>query len=56
MLIDPTNMALTWIELLERAGAEMLLYTMACEPVMEGDAIRGVVLENKSGRSAALAR
>lgn len=56
VLIDPTNMALTWIELLERAGAEMLLYTMACEPVMEGDAIRGVVLENKSGRSAALAR
>ena len=54
--IDPTNHTLTWIELLEKAGAQMLMYTMACQPIMEGDTIKGVVVENKGGRSAILAR
>jgi len=53
--IDTTHHILTWIELLEKAGAEMLMYTFASEPIMEGDTIRGVILQNKSGRSAALA-
>lgn len=54
--IDPTNHILTWIELLENAGAEMLMYTMASEPIMEGDTVKGVVVENKGGRSAILAK
>ena len=54
--IDPTNHTLTWIELLEKAGAQMLMYTMACQPIMEGDTIKGVVVENKGGRSAILAK
>jgi len=54
--IDPTNHILTWIELLENAGAEMLMYTMASEPIMDGDTIKGVVVENKGGRSAILAK
>ena len=54
--IDPTNHILTWIDLLEKAGAEMLMYTMACQPVMEGDAIKGVIVENKGGSSAILAK
>ena len=31
--IDPTQHILTWIDLLEAAGAEMLMYTFACEPI-----------------------
>ncbi len=54
--IDPANMTLTWIELIERAGAEMLMYTMAAEPVMEGDTVKGVIVQNKSGRSAIMAK
>ena len=54
--IDPTNHILTWIELLENAGAEMLFYTMACMPIVENDTVKGCVVENKSGRSAILAK
>ncbi len=56
VMIDPTNMTLTWIELLEKAGAEMLMYTTAADPIMEGDAIKGVIVQNKSGRSAILSK
>ena len=55
-VIDPTSMTLTWIELLEEAGADLLLYTMACEAVVEDGKIRGVILQNKSGRSAVFAK
>lgn len=53
--IDPTQMTLSWIELLEEAGTELLLYTMACVPVMEENCVKGVIIQNKSGRSAILA-
>ena len=54
--IDPANHILTWIELLEQSGAEMLMYTMACQPIMDNDTIKGVIVENKSGRSAILSK
>src|SRR5699024_8593323 len=36
--------------------ADLLLYTMACEAVVEDGKIRGVILQNKSGRSAVFAK
>lgn len=54
--IDPTNHIVTWIEMLEKAGAEMLMYTFAAEPIMEGDTIKGAIVQNKTGRSAILAK
>lgn len=54
--IDPINQILTWIEMLEKAGAEILMYTFACEPVMERETIKGVIVQNKTGRSAILAK
>lgn len=53
--IDPVQMTLVWIELLEEAGAELLLYTMACEPIMKGNCVKGIIIQNKSGRSAIFA-
>lgn len=38
------------------AGAEILLHTSVTDAIMEGDAIRGVVIENKSGRQAVTAK
>jgi hypothetical protein len=38
------------------AGIEPLLHCLAVEPVMEGDVIRGVITESKSGRQALLAQ
>lgn len=55
ILIDPANMTLVWIEMLEEAGAKMLFYTMACEPIVEDGTVKGVIVENKSGRYAILA-
>lgn len=43
-------------ELVLEAGAEMLLHTMIVDAVMEGNQLRGVVIENKSGRQVILAK
>lgn len=43
-------------ELLEEAGVEVVFDTAFCAPLMEGDAVRGVLVENKSGRSCYLAK
>jgi len=39
-------------ELLEQAGVDLWLDTLACVPIMEGDRVAGVEVENKSGRGA----
>lgn len=41
---------------LEEAGAEMLLNTYAVDAVVRDGAVRGVIVENKSGRQAILAK
>lgn len=56
VVIDPTSMALAWIELLEEAGAQLLLYTMACGAIVEEGRVKGVIIQNKGGRSAILAK
>lgn len=42
--------------LVEEAGVHPMLHRMFVAPVMEGDAIRGVIVESKAGREAILAR
>jgi hypothetical protein len=41
-------------ELVKEAGVDPLLHCLVTEPVMDGDTIRGVVTESKSGRQAIL--
>jgi hypothetical protein len=43
------------MEMLLEAGADVLVYTWASEPLINGDKIEGVIIENKSGRQAILA-
>ena len=43
-------------QMLDEAGVEVLYYTWIADCVREGDRVRGVVLESKSGREAVLAR
>ena len=38
------------------SGAEMLLHCWVTEPIMEGNQVKGVFLETKSGRQAVLAK
>ena len=37
-------------QLVKEAGAEILLHTWASEAVMEGDRLKGLIVQNKSGR------
>jgi hypothetical protein len=38
------------------AGVNVLFYTLAAGTLMDGNSVRGVIIENKSGRSAVLAK
>lgn len=42
-------------QMVQEAGAEILLHTWVSEAVMEGNRIRGVIVQNKSGRQMILA-
>lgn len=53
---DPTQMALLLDELVLAENIDVLLYTIATEPIMDGDAIKGVMVVNKSGTQAILAK
>lgn len=39
-------------ELLEQEGVEIIYDTVFCKPIMEGNCVTGVIVENKSGRYA----
>ena len=41
--IDPEMLTLTYIEMLEEAGVDTLLYTNVCDVLMEGDKIGSVI-------------
>lgn len=52
---SPASFALALDEALVQAGVEVWLDTLVCAAVMEGDTLRGVEIENKSGRGTLLA-
>lgn len=53
---DVETYKLVALETLMEAGAELLLYTTVSTPLVGKDGIEGVVIENKSGRQAILAK
>jgi ribulose 1,5-bisphosphate synthetase/thiazole synthase len=53
---DPEALKELSVDLLKQAGVEILNYTWVVDPIMEKDRIRGVIIQNKSGRQAVLAR
>jgi ribulose 1,5-bisphosphate synthetase/thiazole synthase len=60
--INPERLKTILLDMLLESGSALHLHTLACEPVMgagktgDGDHIRGVITESKSGREALLAR
>ncbi len=54
--INPERLKTVYLQMLQEAGVQILLYTQVVDCVMEGDTIRGVILESKSGREAVLAK
>jgi ribulose 1,5-bisphosphate synthetase/thiazole synthase len=53
---DPEAFKELAVEWLKQADVEILNYTWVVDPIMEGKRIKGVIIQNKSGRQAVLAR
>ena len=55
MSFDSCEMALLLDEYVTELGIDVLLYTMGCDPILEGDELKGIFIRNKSGEQAILA-
>lgn len=55
-IINPERLKTVLLQMLEESGASLLLYTFAVEPIMNGNQLNGVIIENKSGRQAIFAK
>jgi hypothetical protein len=53
---DPEGFKTAAVDLLAQAKVEVLNYTWVEEAIMEGSRVKGVIIQNKSGRQAILAR
>jgi hypothetical protein len=55
-LIDPEIMKCELNNMMEEAGVKLYLHSWGVRPIVEGNTIKGVIIENKSGRQAILAK
>ena len=55
-VIHPEKLRSVLLEMLLEAGVEVQFYTFACEAVLEGSRLAGVITESKAGREAILAQ
>ena len=55
-IINPERLKTVLLQMLAEANVELLLYTFSAAPIMEGNRIQGVIIENKSGRQAIFAK
>lgn len=51
-IINPERLKTVLLEMIVEAGAELLLYTFVSDVIMDGETIKGVITESKSGRQA----
>lgn len=55
-LVEPEAVKTVALEMLTEAGVDVLFYTFCAGVIMDGDTIRGVITESKSGRGAILGK
>ncbi len=55
-LVEPEAVKTVGLEMLLEAGVEVMFYTFFSDVVMEGDELKGVIIESKAGREAILAK
>lgn len=51
-IINPERLKTVLLEMIIEAGAKLLLYTFVSDVIMDGNTIKGVITESKSGRQA----
>ncbi len=54
--IDTEKFKYVTLRLMVESGADILFHTYFCAPLKEGERVRGVIVENKSGRQAVMAK
>ena len=54
--VDPDWWGLLIFEMMRENKVELLMHSMAVEPVKEGDIVKGVIVENTSGRMAVMGK
>jgi len=55
-LVDPEILKCELNNMMEEAGVKLYLHSWGTRPIMDGNAVKGVFIENKSGRQAILAK
>lgn len=55
-IINPEKLKTVLLEMLDEADCRFLLYTVASAPIVEDGKLKGVIIENKSGRQAVMAK
>lgn len=55
-IINPERLKTVYLQMLDEAGVRLRLYTFASDVIMEGNTVKGVILESKSGREAVMAK
>ena len=55
-LVEPEAVKTVGLQMLVDAGVDLLLHTMFADVVMDGQQLRGIVTQSKSGREAVLAK
>lgn len=48
-IIDPEKLKTIYLEMMSEAGVKIMLYTFACDVIMDGEGIKGITVVNKSG-------
>ena len=54
--VDTEKLKFVALKMCVDAGVDLMFHTYFCDSIVEGGAVRGVIVENKSGRQALLAR
>jgi hypothetical protein len=55
-LVEPEAVKSVAVEMLLERGVDLMLYSMFAGVVMDGDRLRGIIIESKAGREAILAK
>ena len=56
VVFDPEILKYVALKMCEKAGVQLLLHTYAVDAIVENDTIKGVIIQNKSGRQAILSK
>ncbi len=53
---DSQVISYVWLKMMQESGVELMFNTYAADPIMEGDKVTGLLVENKSGTQAIKAK